>query len=449
MRQRWTRRQVLSGATLAVATGLTAKAGRNFSALANVTLGAEAHRERGGDALVVLFLRGGADGLNIVAPHGDDDYYRLRPTLALARPKDRRTPAACALDLDGFFGLHPALAPLHPLYKEGLFTVVQGVGSGDQSRSHFEAMATMERGLSQQSGSASGWLARHLQLTAGEFEPPLRAVSLSETAPDSLRGATTVVSLTSLAEFRIKPPTGNAGQAFHLPDRTPAFTESLRSLYASEKSNPSSTASHALPVPLEKIGQETLAAIEAIRHLDPAHYTPASGANYPATDLGNGFRQVACLLKGQVGMEVAFLDMNGWDTHITQGRETGWHANILGELGKTLGAFATDMGRGMQQVTVIVMTEFGRRAYENYSLGTDHGRASCLFLMGGGVQGGKVHGNWGGLSPEKLESPGDLKVTTDYRDILAEVLERRIKNRRAKEVFPEYTPRPVNVVRPL
>ena len=163
----------------------------------------------------------------------------------------------------------------------------------------------------------------------------------------------------------------------------------------------------------------------------------------------NGFRQVACLLKGKVGMEVAFLDKNGWDTHITQGREAGWHANILGELGQTLAAFSADMGKEMRRITAIVMTEFGRRAYENYSLGTDHGRASCLFLLGGGVVGGKVHGQWGGLAQESLEGPGDLKVTTDYRDILAEVLERRVKNRRAKEVFPEYTPRVLNVVNPV
>ena len=216
MGKRWTRRQVLGGATLAVA-GLATKG--SLSALANVTLGTEAHHEQGGDALVVLFLRGGADGLNMVAPYAEDAYHRLRPTLALASPKDRRNLAGCALDLDGFFGLHPALAPLHPLYKEGLLTVVHGVGSGDQSRSHFEAMATMERGLSQQSGIASGWLARHLQITAGESEPPLRAVSLSETAPDSLRGATTVVSLTSLADFRLKPPTGSDGKPFHAQDR--------------------------------------------------------------------------------------------------------------------------------------------------------------------------------------------------------------------------------------
>ncbi len=440
----------MAGATLAAATGITAGIGHNFSALANVTLGAETGRQKGGDALVVLFLRGGADGLNLVAPHGDDDYYRLRPTLALARPKDRRTPAACALDLDGFFGLHPALAPLHPLYKEGLFTVVHGVGSGDQSRSHFEAMATMERGLSQQSGAASGWLARHLQLTAGDFEPPLRAVSISETAPDSLRGATTVVSLTSLTEFRLKPPTDNEGKGLHPSDRTAAFTESLKSLYASAPSVVPPTQPHSisLPMPLEKIGQETLAAIEAVRRLDPAHYQPASNAKYPDTELGNGFRQVSCLLKGNVGMEVAFLDMQGWDTHIAQGRETGFHANVLGELGQTLSAFVADMGKEMQRVTVVVMTEFGRRAYENYSLGTDHGRASCLFLLGGGVVGGKVHGNWGGLAQDKLESPGDLKVTTDYRDVLAEVLLRRVKNPHAAEVFPEYTPHPLNIVRP-
>ena len=203
-----------------------------------------------------------------------------------------------------------------------------------------------------------------------------------------MRGATTVVSLTSLADFRLKPPTGSDGKPFHAQDRTVAFTDSLRALY--DLNGSPSPPPPSLPLPLETIGQETLIAIEAVRRLDPSHYKPTPDANYPATELGNGFRQVACLLKGKVGMEVAFLDKNGWDTHITQGREAGWHANILGELGQTLAAFSADMGKEMRRITVIVMTEFGRRAYENYSLGTDHGRASCLFLLGGGVVGGKV-----------------------------------------------------------
>src|SRR5581483_2490013 len=296
MSSRLTRRQVLKGAALAAVAGAADGIGRNLSALASVTVGPRP-RETGGDALVVLFLRGGADGLNIVVPHGDDDYYRLRPTLALARPNDRTAAAqARALDLDGFFGLHPALAPLLPLYREGRFAAVHAVGSGDQTRSHFEAMATMERGIAQQTGAASGWLARHLASTATDADPPLRAVAIAETMPDSLRGATNATALSSLTDFRLTAPnvvpTGSGGKAHHAPPRTDAIAETLRGLYSA---SPSSAAADVL----NSAGRETLAALDSIQRLDPAHYRPEGGAVYPDDELGNGFRQVACLLKGE------------------------------------------------------------------------------------------------------------------------------------------------------
>ncbi len=446
MNLKLTRRQVLTGAAL-TASGLTA--GSRFSALANVTIGTKETTHTAKDTLVVLFLRGGADGLNIVAPYGDDNYYRLRPTLALPRPNDKTAPSAArALDLNGFFGLHPALAPLHNLYKEGMMTAVHAVGSGDNTLSHFEAMATMERGLGAQSGSASGWLARHLQTSAGGFEMPLRAVAFADTLPDTLRGATTAVTLTSLADYRLVAPAGVAGQP-PLPDRSQALTQSLQQMYqaTSSQKETSTLDPYQLPMPLEQVGRETLSAITAIQRLDPAHYHPESGAAYPNAPMGEGFKQTACLIKGEVGMEVAFLEMLGWDTHITQGRETGYQARLLGELAQSLAAFTKDLGKRMQHVTVVVMTEFGRRAYENYSLGTDHGRGSCLFLLGGGIVGGKVYGEFPGLAKDKLENERDLRVTTDYRDILAEVLVKRIKNPHIAEIFPEHTAKFRGVVR--
>lgn len=432
-----TRRQILTGAALAAAAGGANGVGRQVSALASVTVGPRGER-KGCDTLVALFLRGGADGLNIVVPHGDDDYYRLRPTLSLPRPNDRGSAVkARVLDLDGFFGLHPALAPLLPIYQAGELAVVHAVGSGDQTRSHFEAMATMERGLARQSGAASGWLARHLASTAEDGESPLRAIAVSETMPDSLRGATNATALRSLSDFRlIAPdtlPTGSGGKAFHADYRTAAVTESLRSLY-SKAPNPS----------LQSVvgaGRESLAAMEAVRRLDPAHYRPDPNAKYPDNDLGNGFRQVACLVKGGVGLEVACLDMGGWDTHVAQGRDAGWQPALLGDLGRALAAFTTDIGPKIANVTIIVMTEFGRRAYENSGLGTDHGRAGMMLLAGGGVVGGKVYAQWPGLAAEKLEEPGDLRVTTDYRDVLAEVLAKRLRNESLGDVFPDYTPR--------
>jgi uncharacterized protein (DUF1501 family) len=436
MSMKISRRQILTGATLAAAGA--AGIGRNLSALASVTVGT--HTERtGGDALIVLFLRGGADGLNIVVPHGDEHYYRLRPTLGLARPNDRASdPKARALDLNGFYGLHPALAPLLPFYKAGQLAVVHAIGSGDQTRSHFEAMATMERGLAGDTGASSGWLARHLNATAAEGDSPLRAVAVNDTMPESLRGATAATALTSLSDYRLvgpsATPTGADNKIHHLHStgRTDAIAETLRGLYSDTATGPDA---------LRGAGRETLAALEAVKRLDPANYRPAPGAVYPQTPLGNGFRQAACLIKGKVGLEVACLDMGGWDTHVAQGRDAGWQPIRLAELGGALAAFATDLGADIARVTTVVMTEFGRRAYENTGLGTDHGRASCMFLLGGGIRGGKVYANWPGLADTQLDGPGDLRVTTDYRDILAEIVSHRLRNPDLADVFPDYTPR--------
>ncbi len=439
------RRQILTGATLAAAAGAAGGVGRNLSALASVTVGSHTQRT-GGDALVVLFLRGGADGLNIVAPYGDDHYYRLRPTLALARPNDRTSdPRARVLDLNGFFGLHPALAPLLPLYQAGQMAVVHAIGSGDQTRSHFEAMATMERGLAGDTGASSGWLARHLNATAAEGDSPLRAVAVNDTMPESLRGATGATALTSLSDYRLVSPaalpTGADNRVYHAhTGRTDAIAETLRGLYSNADTGPDA---------LRSAGRETLAALEAVKRLDPENYRPAPGAVYPKTPLGNGFRQAACLIKGKVGLEVACLDMGGWDTHVAQGRDSGWQPLRLTELGGALAAFSADLGADMAHVTTVVMTEFGRRAQENTGLGTDHGRASCWFLLGGGIKGGKVYADWPGLAEAQLEGfllgAGDLKVTTDYRDILAEIVARRLHNPNLADVFPDYTPRFRNI----
>jgi len=461
MHKKLSRRQVLTGAALAAAVGAAEGVGRNLSALASITVGSSMQRT-GGNALVALFLRGGADGLNIVVPYGDDDYHRLRPTLGLAAPNDRGAdPKARVLDLDGFFGLHPALAPLLPLYHAGTLTAVHAVGSGDQTRSHFEAMATMERGLAQDTGAASGWLARHLNATASEADSPLRAVAITDTMPDSLRGATGATALNSLADYRLTAPavvpTGSGGKVFHAPPpaaRADAVAETLRGLYGEGKREKGKGKRGELQTPnaqyaegLRSAGGETLAALEAVQRLDPEHYRPAPGAIYPNNEIGNGFRQVACLVKGDVGLEIACLDMGGWDTHVAQGRDTGWQPARLGDLGRALSAFAADLGPHLARVTTVVMTEFGRRAYENSGLGTDHGRASCMFLLGGGVNGGRVFAQWPGLAEAHLEGPGDLHVTTDYRDVLAEILAHRLHNPRLAEVFPEYTPRFHNLIR--
>ncbi len=310
----------------------------------------------------------------------------------------------------------------------------------------------MERGLARDAGAASGWLARHLASTAGETESPLRAVAIAETMPDSLRGATNATAMLSLNDFRLTAPnmmpTGSGGKVFHAPPppaRAEALAATLRGLYGTADDDKTKSTTDVL----HSAGQETLAALDAVKRLDPLHYRPENGAVYPKTEIGAGFQQAACLVKGDVGLEIACLDMGGWDTHVAQGRDTGWQPARLTELGQALAAFTTDLGPRMAHVTTLVMTEFGRRAYENTGLGTDHGRASCMFLLGGGIAGGKVYTAWPGLAEGKLDGPGDLRVTTDYRDVLSEVLLRRLKNDRLSEVFPDYTPHYHNLARPI
>lgn len=382
-----------------------------------------------GNAFVMLFLRGGADGMSLVVPHGEDAYYRERPSLAIARPKDgRATAAGRALDLDGFFGLHPAMASLLPLYRGGTMAVLHAVGSGDRSRSHFEAMAAMERGLFRNPHSlTSGWMARFLEETPARSSSPLRAVAMGATTPDILRGASHATTIPSLDRYRIESPLEGWSPS--------AFAEALERLYARTGDE------------VGEAGVETLHVLKALNRLDPASYRPERDAEYPPTDIGQAMRQVAMLLKADVGVETAFVDKDGWDTHVAQGATEGWLTGLASELALTLRAFVDDLGvERMARVNVVVMTEFGRRLRENQGLGTDHGRGSFAFVLGGGVRGERVVADWPGLEPDQLEEPGDLRVTTDYRDVLAEVLSVRMGLTTPASVFPGVTGKRVGVL---
>lgn len=398
-----TRRSLVGGA---MTSALAAWAGR--SALADVTLTGKQDEAGKGDVIITVFLRGGMDGLSLIVPHGDDDYYRARPTLALAAPKKG---SGSVTDLDGFFGMHPsAAAALVPHFQEGRLAAVQAIGSSDQTRSHFEAMSAMERGLKgggpdYASGEASGWMARYLNATPPADPSPLRAVAFSHVMPDTLRGATDTSVLSTLAEYQLNAPETEAGRR---------YVASLHALYE-KGADPASVS-----------GREIQRVLKTLRSVDPANYKPANGALYPETHLGGGLRQVAILIKANVGLEAAFLDREGWDTHVAQGGATGYLALGFQDVADSLAAFAKDMGQeGLTGVTVIVQTEFGRRVRENSGLGTDHGRGSAMLLLGGSVNGGKVYGTWPGLALKTLEGPGDLRVTTDYRTVFAEVLSRR------------------------
>ncbi len=377
------------------------------------------HTAPRGDVLICIFLRGAADALNMIVPHGDEHYYWARPTLAIPRPDDRHHEAEQrTVDLDGFFGLHPALSPLLPLWQAGHLTAVHAVGSPDDSRSHFKAMELMERGLDGQSGPASGWLGRHLATLDTGNHSPLRSVSIGEMVARSLRGPVPATALRSIADFHL----GGDPQAIA------EMQSALATLYS-------------LGDPLDGPAQDALETLTAIDALDPQGYRPDHGVVYPDDEFGLGLRQVAMLMKAEVGLEVACLDVGGWDTHIAQGGSKGLMAGLLRTLAEGLHAFYTDLAEQSSNLLVVVMSEFGRRLRENGGFGTDHGHGSVILLLGGQVAGGVIHGQWPGLAPEQLVGPGDLAVTTDYRDVLGEILARRLNNPNLKTVFPGYEPR--------
>lgn len=386
---------------------------------------APAHTAPRGDTLVVVFLRGAADALNMVVPHGDDSYYSLRPSLGIPRPDDPRFgDPARTLDLDGFFGLHPALAPLHAAWDLAHLAWVHACGAPDESRSHFKAMALMERGVEDEHGPASGWIGRHLASLDTGNPSPLRAIGLGARTPRSLQGSVPVTALRSIADFHLGGDLNAAAR----------MRAALDTLYVPED-------------PLGEIGRETLAILDTIERIDPDAAPPPGGMQYPDSDFGRGLRQAALLIKAEVGLEVAAIDHGGWDTHFAQGGADGLMAGLLADLGQGLAALHADLADRMDCLTVVVMSEFGRRARENASLGTDHGHGGVMMLLGGNVVGGRVHADWPGLAHEQLFGPGDLAVTIDYRDVLAEVCARRLDNPNLEVIFPQYPARLRGILR--
>lgn len=373
------------------------------------------------DVVLVVFLRGAADGLNIVVPYGDPAYYRLRPNLAIAAPDDTTQPAAeRALRLDDRFGLHPALAPLMPSWEAGHLAAVHACGSPDESRSHFQAMELMERGLSSPAGPASGWLARLLTERDVDQGPALRAVAWGTSLPRSLAGAGSVSTLQDLSDVRLSA--------------SPAAANPLRRLMGRMYADAAG--------PLGVLGRESLKVVDRLERV--SSHDLAEHA-YPPTDFGRHLQQTAILVKLQVGLRAVALDLGGWDTHFAQGGAGGWMARLLGELAAGLAAFQADLGPQAEGVSVVVMTEFGRRARENGSLGTDHGHGSVMLLLGHRLAGGRIHAAWPGLDDGQLVGPGDLAVTRDYRDVLAELCLRRLGRASVTDLFPGYTPSPAGV----
>jgi uncharacterized protein (DUF1501 family) len=364
-------------------------------------------------ALVVVFQRGACDGLNTVVPYGESLYRSLRPTIAVPAPRGGSKDAA--LDLDGFFGLHPALEPLLPIYKDGGLAAVHAVGSPDPTRSHFDAQDFMESGTPGRKSTDDGWLNRHLQACPDAAATPFRAVSLTPNLPRILQGRAPAVALANLRGFELRPAAGEK------------VAQGFEDMYAK-----------AVEDVIGGTGRETFEAIQFLKRSDPGRYAPAAGARYPRGRLGEALSQIAQLIKADVGLEVAFAETGGWDHHAGEGGVEGQLAARLRELGQSLAAFHRDLGERVQDVALLTLTEFGRTARENGNRGTDHGHASVSFVMGGGVLGGKVHGRWPGLAADQLYEGRDLALTTDFRDLLAEVLTRHLGATDLKPVFPGY-----------
>jgi uncharacterized protein (DUF1501 family) len=371
------------------------------------------------DTLVVVFLRGGMDGLSAVVPVGEGAaYYDRRRATAI--------PEASVLDLDGFFGFHPSLAPLHEIYQGGRLAVVHAAGSPDPSRSHFDAMEYMERGTPGVRVTETGWLTRHLQTVPWANESPFRAVAMAHMLPTSLQGPEQALTLDSLDGFDLSMPD-------HL---RPDLERALRDLYrdAGQGSD------------LHVQSDSLFATMRDLRTLAADDGQSRPDAGYPDTSFGQALRQVAQLIRADVGLEVACIDLGGWDTHEEQGGVEGQFAELLSELASGLAAFHHDLEDRADRLTVVTMSEFGRMLDENASGGTDHGRGGSMWVMGGGVNGG-VHAAWPSLAADALDD-GDLAITTDFRDVLSEILVQRLKSPGVENIFPGYRANYRGIIRP-
>ncbi|HLZ50624.1 MAG TPA: DUF1501 domain-containing protein [Candidatus Acidoferrum sp.] len=366
--------------------------------------------------LVVLFQRGAADGLNIVVPFGEPNYYRLRPSIAIPQP--RRGGADAAIDLDGFFGLHPSLAPLEPLFHKNQLAIVHAAGSPDPTRSHFDAQDFMESGTPGVKATDDGWLNRAMETVPEENASPFRAVAMGPNLPRMLRGSSPAIALPDLKQFRVMAQSPGSGKMVE---------GGFEAMYAQ-------TVDHAL----HGTGTETFEAIDLLRNADPAKYQPENGAEYPKSRLGQSVQQIGQLLKANIGVEILFVDCGGWDNHVNEGGVQGQLSNLLRDLGQTLSAFHQDMGDRMQDVVFVTMSEFGRTAKENGNRGTDHGHANCMFVMGGDVKGGRVYGKWPGLDDHQLNEGRDLMLTTDFRSVVGEILTKHIGVQDLSPVFPGF-----------
>jgi uncharacterized protein (DUF1501 family) len=395
--------------------------GLSPSFLRRTAFGADLMSAPKGKILICLFQRGAADALNMVVPHGERAYYAMRPSIAVPRPvSGKGSSPDSAIELDGFFGLHPALASFKPLYDRRMLGIVHAVGSPSATRSHFDAQDYMESGTPDVKGTTDGWLNRYLAVkgTCDECRPsPFRAVSLTPQTPRIMEGVNEVVAMNNLDQFTVRAPGSQA--------------ERLEALYRTGSADI-----------VHGTGAEMFEAVKMLKAANPRQYLPRNGAEYPRSQFGQRLLQIAQLIKADVGLEIAFADIGGWDTHVNQGSTNGQLAQRLRDFSESVAALVTDLGDRMGDVVILTMSEFGRMVQENGSRGTDHGHAGALFVIGGDVNGGKVHGKWPGLEREQLYEGRDLALTTDFRSVFAEVTSRHLGAASTARIFPGFTAQP-------
>jgi uncharacterized protein (DUF1501 family) len=377
------------------------------------------------DVLIVLFLRGAMDGLNMVIPYAENNYYAARPTIAIPKPAPKDL--SSAIDLDGFFGLHPAMNGLKPIWDKGALAFVHASGSPDPTHSHFDAQDYTERGTPGSKQTPTGWLDRHLQTAPWQNPSPFRAVALSAMLPTSLQGGIPATAIPSIENFRLG---GRKGDSAVIK----LIASSLGNLYPANTS-------------LFQESSLTFEAVQTLQKANPGQYSPANGAAYPQSSFGQGMKQIAQLIRANIGLEIATLDLGGWDTHIQEGGAQGQLAKLLADLGNGLAAFYQDLGDQFNHISVVAMSEFGRRVQENGNHGTDHGHGEVMLLMSNNLSGAKVFGQWPGLSQDKLYGPGDLAVTTDFRQVLSELVQNRLSNPHTPDVFPGFTGTNIGIFR--
>ena len=404
-----------SGALSLVTLGLSP------SFLRRTALAMDLPRAARGKTLIVLFQRGAADALNVVVPFGDRAYYAARPQLAIAAPA-QTSGAAGAIDLDGYFGLHPALKSFKPLWDRGLLVPVHAVGSPSSTRSHFDAQDYLETGTPDMKGTTDGWLNRYLavrgtceQCTTAP-DAPCRAVAMTAQTPRILGGAAPTVSMNSLDEFSIRT---NGGES----------EKRLEALYRTGNADL-----------VHGSGSEMFEALKVLRAANPQQYKPTAGVEYPRSPFGQRLLQIAQLIKAGVGLEVAFADVGGWDTHVNQGGAQGQLAQRLGDFSESIASLVADLGDRMGDVVILTMSEFGRTVRQNGTGGTDHGHAGAMFVIGGSLKNTqKVHGKWPGLAPEQLNEGRDLALTTDFRTVFSEVATKHLGAPSLEKIFPGFS----------